>query len=195
MCKIWVLIMSTVFSRISKNFQGLLSITLLIIVAKIHDKIKPYKNERFNKIEHKSMLSIGLMISFGLIYEYNVDKTYPGFLIWCSVVLVFSLVSFIVEWIYICLKTFNTDKSSLQIILQILASILLEKTDEKVDNSLDDKEEEVKSNEELKAKNSNEENKSNSDENKHGSERKSEIDELIEVKSNKRLILYLIYLF
>ena len=128
--KVLLLLFSTVLSIFSSNYSALISIAILVVLVHVQIKLDPYEDKRYNSIEIKAVIAGTLTLFCSIIFDQNSqDDGNPTIIILIMIFLVITNLMFIIEWLYLFIKTFNIKNVKVQLLLQILASLILERHD------------------------------------------------------------------
>ena len=120
--------LSTILSIYPVQYSALISVALLMVIIHIQIKIEPYEDERHNRIEIKAMTVGTITLFCGIIFDQDsTENRHPTIIFIVMIFLIIVNMLFVIEWLYLFLKTLNIKNIKVQIILQILASLILEK--------------------------------------------------------------------
>ena len=122
--------LSTILSVYPVYYSALISIALLMVLIHIQIKIDPYEDERHNRIEIKAMTVGTITLFCGIIFDQDsTENRHPTMILIALIFLIVVNMLFVIEWLYLFLKTLNIKNVKMQLILQILASLILERHD------------------------------------------------------------------
>ena len=126
--KVLLLLFSTVLSVYSLYYSTFISISISIVLVYIQIKIDPYEDKRYNQIEIKAVIAGTMALFCGIIFtqKSNEDGT-PAIIMAIIIILFITNLMFIIEWLYLFVKTFKFKNAMIQLLLQILASLILVK--------------------------------------------------------------------
>ena len=126
--KVLLLLFSTVLSVFPLTYSALISITILVVLIHIQMKIDPYEDKKHNHIEIKAVIAGTMTLFCGIMFDQkSSEEGTPTIIMIIMVFLVITNLMFLVEWLYLFIKTFNIKNAKVQILLQILASLILER--------------------------------------------------------------------
>ena len=126
--KVLVLLFSTVLSAYPLTYSAFLSIAVLVVLIHIQIKIDPYEDPKHNHIEIKAVIAGTMTLFCGIMFDQkSSEEGTPTIIMIIMVFLVITNLMFIIEWLYLFIKTFNIKNAKVQILLQILASLILER--------------------------------------------------------------------
>ena len=126
--KVLLLLFSAVLSIFPLTYSALVSISTLVVLIYIQIKIDPYEDKKHNHIEIKAVIAGTMTLFCGIIFDQksSEDGT-PTIIMTIMVFLVITNLMFIIEWLYLFIKTFNIKNAKVQLLLQVLASLILER--------------------------------------------------------------------
>ena len=126
--KVLVLLFSTVLSAYPLTYSAFISIAVLVVLIHIQIKIDPYEDIKHNHIEIKAVIAGTMTLFCGIMFDQkSSEEGTPTIIMIIMVFLVITNLMFIIEWLYLFIKTFNIKNVKVQILLQFLASLVLEK--------------------------------------------------------------------
>ena len=126
--KVLLLLFSTVLSAFPLNYSALVSIAVLVILIHLQVKLDPYEDKKHNNIEIKAIIAGTMALFCGIIFDQDSSENkHPTMMLTILIFLIIINVIFIIEWLYLFIKTFNIKNAKVQLFLQILASLILER--------------------------------------------------------------------
>ena len=120
-----VLSVNTVLSMISTTYRIIFSVTLLIVLIRIQERLRPFKSEANNKIEIKSTIAGTIVLYCGILFEETSNEEgFEGFSRMAFMFLIVVNVMFILDWLYLFLKSFKFEGTKMKILVNVYATIL-----------------------------------------------------------------------
>ena len=120
-----VLTVNTVLSLISTTYRVIFSVTLLIILIRIQERLKPFKSDTNNKIEIKSTIAGTIVLYCGILFEETSNEEgFEGFSRMAFMFLIVVNVMFILDWLYLFLKSMNFKGAKMKVLINVYATIL-----------------------------------------------------------------------
>ena len=126
--KVLLLLFSTVLSIFPLNYSAFLSIAILVVLIHVQIKIDPYEDKKHNHIEIKAVIAGTMALFCGIVFNQNSsEQENPTIIMLIMAFLIIINLVFLIEWLYLFIKTFNIKNAKVQLLLQILASLILER--------------------------------------------------------------------
>ena len=144
--KVVLLFISTVLSIFSVYYTALVSVLFLFILTSLQIKIQPYEDKRYNKIEIRAITAGTMTLFCGVMFDQDGSQDKSPLLLLIILILLIAInLMFIIEWLYLFIRTLNIKNIKVQLFLQLLASLIFERhefqevqeTKEKTENSVE----------------------------------------------------------
>ena len=120
-----ILSVNTVLSMISTTYRIIFCVTLLVVMIRIQERLRPFKSETNNKIELKSTIAGTIVLYCGILFEETSNE--EGFQGFSSIAFIFLLminIMFALDWVYLFLKSFKFQGTKMRILVNMYAVIL-----------------------------------------------------------------------
>ena len=108
-----------------ETLQIFTAVVVLVITFRLQVYLKPYKDPAFNEIEILAILAGMMTISSGVVFEEEEPEDMLNFLVFLLIIAFNG--KFILEWMYLLLKTYSKKYEFLQKVVTLLGLVLFKK--------------------------------------------------------------------
>ena len=96
----------------------------MVVVQRLQQKLKPYKSEDNNDLEIKAILAGAAVLFSGIVFEEGTKYDYPLFDMMATFVLLCYNASFLFEWTYFFLDSFQFRNQSVIKFIEMYRSLI-----------------------------------------------------------------------
>lgn len=116
--KTMILAVNAVLSMLSIGYRIGVCLIMLVFLVRFQMYVSPYKTDINNTLELRAMIA-GLVILYGgIIFEEGVGNKYSGFETLALFLILTYNITFVLEWGYYFLKSFNSKNKRIQTIVK-----------------------------------------------------------------------------
>ena len=124
--KVVILLINVVLVSYSSSYRVLIAICFLVIILKVQERLKPYKNEENNRIEMIAIIAAFITFYWAIIFVSQ-DSSPPGFNEFAVFLMFFINVYFIVHWTFLLLCSIGWNNEKYQLFLSIYSLLICKK--------------------------------------------------------------------
>ena len=121
---LWCIVFLTSFSIYYRIMIGTI---IVFIILRIQVNLQPYKDEQNNRIEILATLAGMITLSWGILFVQKDDKVENFNIVVAILVFMFNI-SFILNWVYLFIVSWNIKNQTFNKILNIFGKIICQKT-------------------------------------------------------------------